>query len=675
MQQLQGDKLFKSFMDNVGGLNLSDSTFAVRDNQATGGYNYEYVMTGGLQKSLCPTRLNSVADAQLKTLGLCLRNTKGSVKSIIRAAGTKIQLTDLAGTFTSLTEDTTSAGSSFLASSSSQPVVSSMYVTPSTDVLWLAGGGMSSIYGVYSNTKVTALGVPEPTGAFTAAESGGGGAWDTIGTYFYAAVLHKASTGALSNAALDVSVDVTNVGNSVLLNFSGITNLDTAKYDQIYLYRSAVGGVSAFTTGDLVAIINSTTATYSDTGSSLSSSENIPRSGNTVLDNSQLAANTYKTIATWKRRLVTTSGSTVYISDINKPESFPATNAIPVPSGGEITGLAVISFTPNAASTDEFLAVFKETEVWIITGSSFSDWELKFVDYAGCLGQALIASANGYLYFIDNRGVYLWDGVGKPIYLSRPIENLWGIDGKIDRSKLYLGSGQFFKRQNEIVWFLSHNEVGEQRLVLKLDLRLTLPQVKSTMGERILDGTFLLGKLNDPVYASASFVFPTSSNQEEVLVTGDDAGYCYRQFYSTTGEGSNDYDFTYETKYLDFEKPSQYKQYYSVVVWAESIGNWPLYLDYWTDFRSSDNDKNTVGVTINSNSDGTTSLWDVGQWDVAQWDNYKAKPKRLVFNLNAAPYNNNVGEVLKLRFRNQSSDQPITIYGFGVYYADLGTRT
>jgi hypothetical protein len=678
--QAQGEKVFAAFLQNAGGLNLTDSPFLVQDGQAAGGYNYDYVATGGFQKSLSPQRMNPTPDSQLKTLGLGLRNTKKSTKSIIRAAGTKLQLTDLAGTFTPLTDDTIASSSDFLAAGSKQPVVNSMFVTPSTDILWMAGGGMASIYGAYSDSKVTANGTAVPTGAFTATETPGlAGVWLTKGKYYYAVAFRKASTSSISNAVLDLLYTVTDTTSSALLNFNGLTNADTTKYDRIELYRSTVNGASAFTAGDLVAEIDITSPTftgfYLDTGSELATAQVVARAGNIVLDNSTLPAATYSTLCTWKRRLVTTTGSTVHISDVNKPESWPLTNTFDIPSGGAITGVAIISYTPNAVNTDEFLAIFKETEVWILTGSDYTNWALKFVDNCGTLGQTLIATASGYLFFIDNRGIYLWDGLGKPVYLSRPIESIFGTDGKLDRFKLSEGSATFFRRQNQVIWFLSQNDIGEQKLLIKLDLRLTLPSVKSGVGERYIDGVFLFGKTNDPCYAAASFIFPTASNQEQVLVTGDDAGYTYRQFYSTTGQGANDYDFTYETKNFDLGSPSLTKQFYTVVAWVENLGNWPLELDYWTDWRASEEDKNTTPVTINENTNGTVSLWDVAKWDVAKWDGYVSKPKRVVFNLTASPFNNNQGEVIKLRFRNQASDQPVKVYGFGIYYANLGTRT
>jgi len=671
-----GQKQLDFFFENFGGLNLTDSTFAIKKNQATGGYNYEYVKTGGIQKSLAASRLNSSADAQLKTLGMFLRHTKAGVKSIVRAAGTKIQLTGLAGTFTNQAEDTAAAGTDFLTSGSTQPVVGSMATSTSADVLWLAGGGMASIYGVVSDTEVTKNGVPAPTGAVTPTQSGSGGSFSSTGTYYYAFAFRKRTTQAISNAALDVAVVLSATTNSVSLPFSALTNLDTTKYDKVYIYRSAVSGASAFTAGSLVAQVDSDEASYTDTGTSLATSTVVPRAGNTLLDNSELPTNTYKVLTTWKRRLVTAYDSTILISDLNKFESFPTGNTITVPSGGPITGLAVISFnTPTASGTDEYLVVFKETELWIVTGSTSDTWELKIIDdKTGCIGQPLIVSANGYLYFIDNRGVFLWDGAGKPVYISRPIEELWGTNGKLDRAKLNIGFGVFFKRQNQVVWCLSHEDTGDQSYLLKLDLRLTLPMVSNTLGQRILDGVFLQGKINNPAYAGASFVFPTSSSQEDVLISGDNAGYVYRQFYATTGVGADDYDFTYETKFLDLDAPRMAKQYEKVVVYVDDVGDWDLILDYWTDFRTRDAEKNTVAQAINLNNSGTVALWDVAKWDEASWDGFTPRPKALVFNLHASPNNNNQGEVIKLRFRNQNSDEPITIQGFSIVYTPIGLR-
>jgi hypothetical protein len=675
MAQQAGQKLIQHYFNNTGGINLSDSFLAVKDEQALGGYNYEYIKTGGIQKSLCPWKINASADANLRTVGLALRNPKDGDKSIIRCADRKVQNTYSDGSFVNLIEDVTSANTNILAIDNTTVVNHSMFVTPSTDVMWLSGGGMSNLYGAYSMTGITKNGVVEPTGVITATESGGGADFPIQGLYWYAITYHKASTGAESNASLDVSVTTVAKTNSVILDWSGLTNLDTTRYDKIYIYRSAINGVTGFTAGDIIAQIDATETSYTDIGDYISTAEVVPRAGNTLLDNSALTDGTYNALTTFKRRLVTAKGSTLFLSDINKPESWPLTNTITIPSGGPITALGIVSFTtPYSNGADELLAIYKDTELWVVTGSTFEDFALKFIDNTGCANQQLLVNASGYLYFMDSRGIYLWDGAGKPYYVSRIIEDLFGTNGKLDRSKLNIGTGVFFRRQNEVVWYLSHADIGEQKFIIKLDLRQTLPQVTGTLSTRIMDGCFLLGKVNDPVYACDSFIFPTASNQEDILISGDNAGYTYRQFYSSQGNGANDYDFTYETKFFDMGMPRVVKRYSQVVVWVENLGNWDLTLDYWTDFRTRDAQKNSVSVTLNANTDGTVALWDIAYWDQASWDDYSATPKALVFNLTGAPNNNAEGEVIKLRFKNSNSNQPITIYGFSIIYSEQALR-
>lgn len=672
-----GQKQIKNFFENTGGLNNTDSPFAIKDSNTTGGYNFDYVRTGGFQKSNAPFRINTSPDSQLRTLGIALYNTKNSVKTIIRAAGTKIQSVTTDGTFTDLSDDTLAASTDFLTADSTQPVVSSMFVSPIFDILWLAGGGMGVPVGVYSTDKVTQNGSVTPEGTITLTESGGGGSFLSVDTYFYAVAYQKAGTQALSNVSLDESITISATSNSVLINLA-LTNLDTTKYDQVFIYRSAAGGVTGFTTGDLIAQLDSSTTSYTDTGSYILTAQNIPRSGNIVLDNGQLDdTKTYNSMTVFKRRLVVAAESTIYLSDLNKPESWPAGNIITVPSGGKITGLAVIGFnTPGSASSnDEFLAIFKENELWVLTGTSLDDWELKFVDSTGCVGQPLIVSANGYMYFIDNRGIYLWDGASKPIYISRAIESYFSQNGDIEKATLPLGVGAFFKKQNHVTWFLPSISLGANKLILKLDLRLTLPQVSNTLGERILDGVFVPGKVGSGVFGGETFYYPTSSSQEEIFFTGDDAGYVYRQFYSVTGTSSNDYDFSYETRWTDLDVPGIHKQVEKVIAWVDNVGNWDLILDYWSDWKYGDDDKSSVSVTINSNTGGTVALWDIALWDQALWDGFTASPRKLVFNLGSQNRNNVQGEVFKFRFRNQNNSEPVVVNGFQVVYTNIGMRS
>lgn len=664
--------------NNTEGLNLTDSPFYVKDGQATGGANYDYVRTGGISKRRGLSAVNTIANAQSKTFGLGIHNTSSGTKTVVRAAGTKIQTVDLdAALFTDLSEDTAAVNSTFLDSTSTQPVVSVNFNTTTNNMLWLAGAGASSIYG-YNGTKVTANGVAAPTGTFIAANQGtgtGGSGW-TNGTYYYALVLRKASTQALSNAALDQSVTIASATDSVLLTFP--TGVDATKYDKWYIYRSSVSGVSGFTAGSLVAQVTVGTATYTDLNVTLASSQVVPRSGNIVLDNSPLDAGTYKSLMVWKRQLVTASNSTIHISDQDKPESWPAGKKIVIPTGGAITGLSVIGYnTTNTQSTDEYLVVFKERETWVITGTGvldsdteLYDVELKFLDNVGCANQSLAVPTGGFIAWIDYRGVYLWNGADKPVYVSRTIEAMFDTDGDLDKIKLSQGWGSFYRKKNQIIWTLSSRSNGANKMQIKLDLRLTAGKVANGItANSIVEGVFMPDSLQSALYGGTAYL---PSDNEELLLVGDDAGFVYKHYYGVSDNGSG-IDFSYRTKAFDCGTPTEAKSFQKVVVYIEQTTNKDLTLKYWAQYRVLESERSEIQQNMQTTDTRTGSLWDLANWDVALWDEGINKPVALVYNLSSNE-NNCEGDSLMLEFSQDDPSAPVTILGFSIYYENLAVR-
>ena len=661
-------------------MNTADSPFAVQDNQSTGGKNFEYTLTGGFRKIKGATKINSSADTALKTLGIGLHITSSGTKTVIRAADRKIQAVDLSTpSFTNLSEDTVAAGTNFLASNSTVPVAKTQFNTTSANVLWMVGGGMTSLYGAYSSTKATANGVAEPGGSISLSTSADASAPDfsATGYYRYAIAFRKASTQAIGNAALFKEVHLTTVTDKVTIDLSSVTGIDTTKYDKIYIYRSAVSasaqGDVAFTTGDFVGSTNSSSSSYDDTGGYTSTSQNVPQVGNTLLDNSPLPSGTPAGITTFKRHLVTAINSTLYISDTNKPESWPLHNYITIPSGGPITGLAVISFTtPTSTSIDEILAVFKDNELWVVTGtgaltSGIPDWSLKLIDTVGCPNQTLVVSANGYLSWIEYRGVWMWDGSAKPIYCSRPIGDLFKEDGAIDKTKLNRGWGAFFRNRDQIIWCISTNTQGEQLFQLKMDTRLTLPQIQTNLGGRIIDGVFMNDVLNRAYYAGDTQM-PSS---EEILLSGDGSGYLYTQYTAFDDAGSA-IAFNYATRFLDLGTPGMGKRYSKVIAWCSDDSAANLTLDFWTQYTASTDFRATqVQQTPGS---GSSAYWDIGYWDTSYWDGAIQGYNPVVFNLSSQEFTPNEGDCIRLQFRQEDANAPITIAGFSVVYAEASLR-
>ena len=677
-QLANGQFVETQFFDNTGGLNISDSPFRVKDTQATGGNNFEYTQTGGIQKRRGAVAVNTTADTQLTTRGIEIHNTTLGVKTVMRCAGTKIQNLDLdVPSFTNLSQDTTAATTEVFTSTNTTNTVFGAFNTSAISMLNFAGG-TDGVYAAYSSSKYTKNGAVAPTGNFTATTTATGGVWQTTGTYRYAVTYLKAATNAESNAfggSVTLSVGVTTnvtatvaaVTNSVVLTFSSLTSVDTVTYNRMQVYRSAVSGADDFTVGDLIATLTLPVASYTDTGTSVLLNENIPRVNSVILDKSVLPTGTYNVLCTWKRRLVTATGTTLRFSELNAPESWPTVNTVDIPSGGPITGVAVISFNTDFGN-DEYLAVFKERELWLVKGNDYTDISLSFIDTVGCANQSLIVLANGFLAWVDYRGIYLWDGSGKPIYSSRPIEPYFAIDGDLDKTQLVYGYGQYFRNRNMIYWYVSSKVNGTQKFVIKMDLRLTLPGVEQTLNTRIMDGVFVTDTSAQQIYAAKAYL--PSASSDELMLIGDNAGFVYKAYQQFSDNGTG-IDFQYSTPFFSLATPNKSKRFNKVIAWVDSVGSWDLKLDYWAGFRAGMSQKSTLQAPITTASDSTTALWDVASWDAAFWDDYTQSLTGVVFNLNN-DQGNNEGDCIRLNFRNNGVDEPVTIYGFSIFTTEGG---
>lgn len=664
-----GQFIETQYFDNVGGLNISDSPFKVADTQSTGGSNFEYTQTGGIQKRRGAEKINTVADSQLQTHGIDVYITTANTKTVIRAAERKIQAVDVSiPSFTDLSQDTTAAGTDVFPADTVTPTSYAPFNTDTVSMLNFCGS-TDAVYTIYSPTKFTRNGAATPSGTFTATTISGGGGWTTTGTVKYAVSYTKASTGAESNAYGSVPVTIAAVTNSVVLTFSALTSVDTVTYNRLNLYRSAVSGADDFTTGDLVASLTLPVVSYTDTGTASLLVQNVPRADSVVLDNSVLPTGTYNVLTLWKRRLVTATGNTLRFSELNVPESWPTVNTITIPSGGPITGLAVIAFNTDFGN-DEYLAVFQERQLWLVKGTDYTDVTLSFIDAVGCANQALIQLANGFLTWVDYRGIYLWDGSGKPIYTSQPIEPYFAVDGDLDKAQLAYGTSSYFRNRNMVYWFLSSKVTGEQRLTIKMDLRLTLPGVESTLSGRVLPGVFVTDTTSIPTYGAKTYL-PTASSDETMLV-GDASGFVYRAYQQFSDAGAG-IDFQYLTPFLDMGAPNTAKRFHKVILWVDAIGQWDLTLDYWAGYRASLLQKSTLEAPITTQATNATALWDVAFWDEAYWDDYTQSLAPVVFNLNNSQ-GNQEGDCLRLKFSNDGIDEPVTIYGYSIEWTEIAMR-
>jgi hypothetical protein len=665
----------KHFFVNEGGLNITDSPFRIDDGCATSGKNYEYSSVGAIVKRNGHALLNSTPDSDTLGKGIGVHITSANVKTVISAQDRKLKAYNFTtNTFTALTEDTAAAGTSVFPVSSTTPAVSANFNTDTISTVTFAGN-TDGLYAAYSSTKFTKNGVIAPAGGpFTGAQTANtGGGWTTTGTFRYAISYNKGSTSAEGNAyagtTMDVGVALTTTNGVITLTFSALTAVDTTKYPTYNIYRSAVAGSQGFTTGDLLTTQATSVTSFVDTGAASLTTQVVPRINSVVSDNSPLPSGTYNVVTTWKRRLVTAIGSTLRISDINLPESWPTVNEINIPSGGSITALGIISFNTSFGN-DEYLAVFKERELWVVKGNDYTDFTLSFVDAVGCPSQSLLVFTNGLLTWVDYRGIFAWDGSDKPTYLSKPLE-LWFTDNtQLTKASLLRGWGTFYRKKNIVTWALTHPDFGNNRLVIKLNIRLTTARLSDGLSGRSTDAIFTADALPMSCYASAAFL-PDTTKDELFLMT-DDAGKIYSGF-SQENDISTPVDLSYRTKYFDLGSPNTTKRVHKVVVRVGETTDKSLILDFWSNYKSDDSTKSTTDQVISNTIANQIGYWDISRWDEARWDGYSRTIGSLTFNLNNNE-GNAEGDSFQLQFRNADASEPITIYGFSIYYTEIGMR-
>lgn len=651
------------FSQNHGGMDISSSPISIADNNATGqSYNFEYAKTGAVTKVLGSRQINGSPDSQLNTLGLSVHHSVATdARTVVRAAGTKVQTVNpTTGGCTSIADDTASAKTNFFASGSTQPVVFTPFNTLSGGTqLWMAGGGLPNLV-AYTGSQVTSNGVTPLGGSILpSVNTHDSGVFNSAGKYFYAIQVRKRSTQAYSNLSLDVVATVVNVDDTVTLPLTAVTGIDTTLHDQIVIWRSALNGTSAFTTGSIIAQLAITAITYKDTGTSLADTQNSPRSGNTVLDNSTLPSGTYNYVTTFKRRLVTAVNSTFYLADLNKPESWPLTNVITVPTGGPITGLATIG-VPSEYTTgaDEYLVIFKERELWVLVGTGTSDWDLKQVDKTGCEGQSLIVPFNGFLSWVGFNGVFIWDGKGRPSRVSRPIFALFAEDGDLDSSKLARGYGCYYEQKNQVIWRLSHRTKGSNAFTIKMDVRNTNEGAGLNLQNPEMNGVFMFDFDTVSYYGLASVRL---SNFQELVISGDLNGNLYQLYNSA----STPVSFDYESKAFDMGNPEVLKQFKRVIVWIEKLTTNDLSLYYWADYRIRAEYQSIVKATMAPSKGTQPALYDIALFDQAYWDDYTPDISQIEFNLHSQE-NNAIGTSLKLKFEQLEASAPVRIHAFAV---------
>jgi hypothetical protein len=242
---------------------------------------------------------------------------------------------------------------------------------------------------------------------------------------------------------------------------------------------------------------------------------------------------------------------------------------------------------------------------------------------------------------------------------------MFDADGDINKSKLSQGYAAHYEKGNEVIWRISHRTKGVNKLSIKMDTRLTVIRSSENLENTEAEGTFILDTDDNSYFSMLSF---RESNLTESLLLGDNTGFVYKAYTSS----SNTVLFDYETNALDMGMPENNKRFKRVIVWIEKLTPNDLTLFYWCDYRIRMEYQSKVKVSMAPTKGTQPALWDIALWDQAFWDDYTPDIGIIEFNLHS--YQNNAeGVSLKLKFEQLESGSPVRIHGFAIDWEDLGS--
>jgi hypothetical protein len=550
----------------------------------------------------------------------------------------------------------------------------------------------------FNGTSVQNFGITRPTvGTMALADSGIAGSPN--GTYEGRVTFYNSVTGQESSISNSTTATVTVASKKI--NWS---NIPVSSDTQVTSRRLYIRNTSTMTNFYLAATISdntSTTAVTNNTDASLvtlgpDTAENDPPPSGVRLLASHLS------------RLFASDGVSLYFSKVGFPESFDPDNteAVNANDSDQITGIH---------SAHEILIVFKRTQIYGLFGDDPDAWTIRLISSdIGCVSQRSIRTVEGVTYWWSLKGPMAWDGTGLPKAIGTP-----SIGPSINSTSLAFGSFDKVCTEadstNERVMF-AVPETGQTRntLIFPFNYRLgvwesdgwnpfdtasmaaiedankipwvmigsysgqvfkwwdatsdaipsgtTSGTVTSATSTTVTDSTAAFpttgGKLIDRyVY----LIDPTGTVVQRKRITGNTAtvltvdssfpidgtvtGYTY-----AIGTA----DFSWDTPWLDLGQPFFKKRYeYLYTQFGVASVDQTIYVDLFKDFDDSNAIFTTSFTTTNS-----SGVWDTSLWDSATWGGIAAGTKRTRIG--------RTGRFLRLRYRNRTPDQIVTLYKVGI---------
>lgn len=301
--------------------------------------------------------------------------------------------------------------------------------------------------------------------------------------------------------------------------------------------------------------------------------------------------------------------------------------------GQKITGIGIL---------DQWLVIFKERSIYILSGSGPADWKLSgtvnnlvnVANSVGCVSHRSIVQVGNDLWFMSQDGIRSLrknENGANPLY-GLVSGNIQGTIDSLNKGALSKTCATFFN--NKVYYAFPTGSSSFNNKVAVADLRHFVDKVDNPYAWTTYTG-----------WSPGIWTVYEPSNTPNLYYGEGDADSVVFQAETGTNDNSATIDFDIKDRMINLKEPSMRKTSRFIIAYAEESG------DYDVEISSS-----TDGVTFVKHGDlnllsGT--VWNSGVWDTTTWgfgDRIRTK-----FPIQRA------SERIQMRFRNNAADQPVKI--------------
>lgn len=333
-------------------------------------------------------------------------------------------------------------------------------------------------------------------------------------------------------------------------------------------------------------------------------------------------------IESYKARVFIASGSGLYYSALGNPNDW----STPGDAGSIINFHNDSSPVIALKNYGEYLAIYKENGIYVLSGSAPEDFIIKPVADKGCVSPWAVVTVNNNQYFFNGESITVlnFNSLGQITVADDVSIKIKSIFPELNKDKFNEVTAVPYQKKNQI-WFYFPDNTSES-----------------------LDVCYIYDYFHKSWYKRKGLPVTCGTLTDEKIYTGTPDGKILLEDTEDDFDG-NAIEAWWLSPWFTFGAPGVEKEVLDFNVWLYQNQKYPFDVIYAKDYSQTDRVYTTVEVVSEDEL-----VWDTGDWDVNNWSSNKAVRKKIPV-LGTC-------ESLQIGFQNLEAGQHFSVLGYSFDY-------